>query len=427
MNSEVQNNSNEAGKSRTTFSLIAGLIVVLILVSVVAYRAGIDPKQIKADVANFAQKISERYAKRGMEVKLEYSDIAVQGGIFEKSIALKDASITVKGKNVNYKLLAPTAKIVPIDSNFDELTIELASPLKLLKNGEATEISYVMPTPLKINVMLNEGGQREYVMPLPVAAELEVKEGELLKKYSVANNESSFVSGAFSEGLEDPYSMAVAIEELKIAGEGIEANISSASLGSASQEGAGEFEMEISGLSSNVLPASLGAIDVNLLQKSKLNVETKENDIDVEVFSVSGDGFDLNLKGRIGMRESELMPIVNLNVAANGVSKVFAALSETKYFAQKQKNITIQAIKMIAPDWNEFSLSPLQFDVLRDENAPFVIGKVKADELVAMILQQYLQMQEIAPAPEVVPTPETKKTPAESSVEQIQPQAPIAQ
>ncbi len=408
MNNDSQNNLNNSNKgSRTTFSLIAGFIVVLVLISVVAYRAGIDPKKIKQDVANFAQKITERYAARGMDVKLEYSDIAVKGGIFEKSIILQNASISVKGEDSNYKLQVPTAKIVPFDTHFDEMTIELASPVKMVKNDGAMQVSYAAKTPLLINIMLNEGGQREYLMPLPLLSDVEITNHDSVKKYAVSNNDTSFISGAFSDDMGDLYSVATAIEELKIVGEGAEIVVNSASIGSASEAGAGEFEFAISGLTSNNLPESVGAIDINLSQKSQVNAETKADDIDIELFSISGDGFDLNLKGRIAMRENELMPIANLNVVANGVAKIFAALGETKYFAPKQKNITIQAIKMIAPDWNEFSISPLQFDIRRDENAPFVIGKVKADELIAMIVQQYLQLQDVAPpvsAPaEIVP------------------------
>lgn len=421
MNDDLQKNSLNIGKkenSRVTFSLISGFIVVLVLVSIIAYRAAIDPKQVKADVAAFAQKISGRYSKRGIDVKIEYADIQVQGGIFEKSITLQQPSIAVKGANVDYKIYSDNMKIVPLDSRFDEIVLELSSPVNLIENcniencnvenADKKQFSLTAGQPLKANIKINDDGQREYIMLLPLTSAIEVKQGEELRKYDISNNDASFISGVFSEDDADEYSTAISLEELKIVGESSEVNVAAASLSSLENAGEGEFEFSFSQITSNKIPESFGEIDIDFSQKTHRNQDDIKKAHDIEIFSISGNGFDFSLKGRVAFREKELMPIANLNVIVNGASKIFAALGETKYFTPKKKNITVQAIKMISPNWNEFSLSPLQFDIKRDENSPFVIGKVKADELLALVLQQYLQLEEVSEKPELPVAEEPK-------------------
>jgi hypothetical protein len=421
---ELQNDSVTSVKKesgRSSFSLIAGFIVVLILISVLVYRAGIDPKQIKQDVADFARNISEIYAKKGLDVKVEYSEIEVKGGLFEKAILLKNPSITVKGGGNDYKLSTLTAKIIPLDSYFDELSIELASPITVKKDDMA--VNYVPQSPLKIDIIKNESTEHEYLMGLPIAAEILSDKNGVVKKYTLKNSDSSFVSGAFSHNLIDNYSVSVVIEDLQIAGEDSTMAATSASISSISADDNAEFEMNVTQFASSKLPKALGAIDIDLVHKKQAGEVDGEKSFDLEALSVAGEGFDMNVKGRVVTRENEIMPIANLNVIVNGASKVFAAISEEETILPKNKNIVIQAIKLIDPEWNEFSLSPLQFEIRREENSPFVIGKVKADELIAMLVQQYFQMNDAAATqPEIAPAP-AAVDPQQSEPQSAEPEA----
>jgi hypothetical protein len=402
--SEVQKDSVNSVKkdaNRSSFSLIAGFIVVLILISVVAYRAGIDPKQVKEDVAAFAKHVSDVYSKKGIDVKIEYEAIEVKGGVFEKSIMLQNPSISVKGGGVDYKMSSHSAKIIPLDSYFDELSVQIISPVKIAK-GDVV-FNYQPQTPLKIDVLKNESTEREYLMELPTAAEIEVDNAGVVRKYNIKNSDNSYVSGTFSPSLIDNYSVSVMADDISLTGENLDIKTNSFSISSISSDDSGEFEMNVVQMTNSLLPQAFGAIDADLVYKMQAGEADGEKSFDVELLSLAGEGFDFNLKGRLTKRQSEIMPIANINVIVNGTSKIFAALADEKAILPKNKNMIIQAIKLIEPEWNEFSLSPLQFEVRREENSPFVIGKVKADELIAMLLQHYFQMNDVVGEPAATP------------------------
>lgn len=395
--------------SRTTFSLIAAFMVVLIIVSVVAYKAGIDPKQIKADVAAFSENLTKRYAARGVDVQLTYSDVEVKGGIFEKSILLKDARFSVKSAKIDYALSTIEAKAIPHDSHYDELSIEFAAPLLVEKNGGAMKAVYSSETPLKIDVTLNEQGTREYVMPLPLAAKVEIETGGEKKIYDISNDEQSFVSGTFDDSAKHPYSFSLVIGELNVKGNSSDATAQSVSLTSSMDEQDNSLEINIAQFKTNKLPESLGGLDFTLSQKSKKEDASNLTIMNLDEMLLTGEGFNVSVKGKLQAKTEDLLPQVDVNVQLNGASKLFAALGETDHFSPNHKTIVIKALKLISPEWNEFSLSPLNFTVKRDENSPFVIGAAKADELLALVLQQYLQLEQTPqpsqPVSEVPPAP----------------------
>ena len=75
-------------KRGTMFSLIAGLIVLLVIVSVLAYRSGINIKQVRADIAAFATSLKERYAEEGQNVTFTYGTVDGSGGLFHKTVTI---------------------------------------------------------------------------------------------------------------------------------------------------------------------------------------------------------------------------------------------------------------------------------------------------------------------------------------------------
>jgi hypothetical protein len=401
-------------KRGTMLSLVAGLIVVLVLISLLAYRSGINIKQIRSEVAAFSAALKERYAEKGMDVHLEYEAVEAEGGIFHKTIHIKQPSLSVAGKGFSYVLGTSEVTIEPQDADFRDFNALLASPLTLKNGDQQRTVHYKTTAPVALQVTTNEAGMREYLMPLQKSSVVELTQNSLVSTYDIIMAETSFVAGAFSTDSVDDYTFSISLDDATVTHKTNNITFPRATYDfTASAEEGERTELSVEDLTTDYVPASLAPISLEMVEKRSLDSQTNDVLFEIERLVVNGNQFDVNVQGDIALKSAELLPLVKVHVTANGVDTVLKALGDANYFAPDIKRIIVSSLKRIAPEWNDASPAPLHFAVQRTATEPFMIGQVKADELLAIALKEWYISTETTPST----SPLTQEKPTEPALD----------
>jgi hypothetical protein len=397
---EKETAAKKPEKRGAMLSLLAGLIVVLVMISVVAYRSGVNIKQVRADIASFAAALKERYAADGVNVNLSYGTVDATGGVFHKNILIAKPILTVEQGGHQYTLSASDVSLAPADNDFHEFTATLPSPITFTRPNDNEVMRYITPAPLAFEVTTNEAGMQEYLLPLHKTSSFELERGGMVSAYDITLGETSFIAGAFSPRKSKDYALSVSLDDASITHQGAKTSFSHAAYDfTASAEEGQQTEISIEALTSDLIPASLTPIAIDATERRAIDPVTHDVSFNIEKLMVTGNA---------ALKSSELLPLVDVRVTANGAATVVKALEEKGYLGREIAEIIISSLKRIAPEWNEQSASPLQFSVHRTATEPFMIGKMKADELLAIALKEwYVRAGTPAPAPvEVTPEPD---------------------
>ena len=212
----------------------------------------------------------------------------------------------------------------------------------------------------------------------------------MVSSYDVSMAETSFIAGAFSPHKSKDHALSLSIDDATITQHGKKTAFSHASYDfTASADEGQQTEVSVEALTSDLIPATLTPIALDASEKRAQDPVTHDVTFNVEKFMVTGNGFDLDVNGNVSLKTSELLPLVDIRVTTNGTVTVLKALQDNGYISPEIGQIIIASLKRIAPEWNEQSTAPLQFGVHRTATEPFMIGKMKADELLAIALKEW--------------------------------------
>ncbi len=405
-------------KRGTMFSLLAGLIVLLVIISVLAYRSGINIKEVRADIAGFATALKERYGADGENVTFTYGAVDGSGGLFHKTVTIANPSLNVESNGQTYNLTTSGIRLTPSDNDFHEFKATLAAPLNFSRPQDEEVIRYKTPAPLTFDVTTNEAGMQEYLLPLQKTSSFNVERGGMVSTYDVTLAETSFVAGAFSPRKSKDHALSLSLDDATIMHQGTKTAFSHAAYDfTASAEDGEQTELSIEALSSDLIPATLAPIALDVSEKRTKDPVTHDLTFTIEKLVLTGNGFDLDVGGNVALKTAELLPLVDIKVSTNGIMVVLKALQEKGYVSPEIGQIIVGSFKRIAPEWNEQSSTPLQFAVRRTATEPFMVGKMKADELLAIALKEWYVRSGGTDAPAAV------EHPAEPGISGITPPA----
>jgi hypothetical protein len=395
-------NFKKPEKRTTAFSLIAGLIVLLVMISVIAYRSGVDIKQVRTDVAAFAQSLKTRYAAQGVAVDLTYAAVDADGGLFNKTIKITEPKLSVTKGALSYTLSAPDIVLSPEDSAFKDFKGALSVPVTITYGSGEKIVRVKTPAPMHFEVTTNEAGLREYMLPMQAKTTLEVDASGVVSSYELAVSETSLIAGAFSLENAHDYALSFNFDDGAVTHQGKKTAFSQASYDfTASAETGEQTDVNVETLTSDYVPAALAPLSVDISEKRTRDDATRDEAFEIEKFLITGNGFDFDMGGSMTMKADELLPLVDMNVTASGAANVVKALGDAEYVAPEVARIIISSLGKIAPDWNPESTAPLAFSIRRSDAEPFMIGHVKADELLAIALKEwYVSTGGVSTAPE---------------------------
>jgi gas vesicle protein len=383
-------NFKKPEKRSTTLSLVAGLIVLLVIISVIAYRSGVDIKQVRSDVASFAASLKARYAAEGIVVDLTYGAVDADGGLFNKTIKITEPKLSVAKGDVAYTLSAPDIILSPEDSAFKDFKAELSVPLTITYKGGEQVVRVKTPAPVHMEVTTNEAGMREYMLPMQAKTTIEVDAAGVISTYDVTLSETSLIAGAFSPETAQEYALSFNFDDGTVTHQGKKSAFSQATYDFTSSAETGEqTDVNIEALTSDYVPSALAPLSVDIAEKRKKDEVTGDEAFEIEKFLITGNGFDFDMGGSMTIKPDALLPLVDMNVTASGAANVIKALGDAQYVAPEIGRIIISALGKIAPEWNPESTAPLAFSVTRSDAEPFMIGQVKADELLAIALKEW--------------------------------------
>ncbi len=393
----------------TTVSLLAGFIVVLVIISVLAYKSAIDPKQVQADVESFRQSLQQHYAKHGVDVVLDYAAMEAEGGLFQRTITLETPSLMVSGHGASYEIRSPIAQVLPSDDNYSKFAVHLFSPVTVTYGGSGHEARYMTPEPTVIEFQTDETGQRSYRLTLQSESTLEMNQAGRVHRYDVVLGDASTISGAFSEAVPDDYALSVNLENAHVTRDQHDVILDQFDYALDANADGQRVELKAEGVSGDMIPASLSPIAAEIVQQSRLGESPQDKAIAFETFTVRGAGFDAKVTGDIAVKRQEVLPLVDMQVMVEGADALLRELGKGEYVAPDIFRVIPGALQHVAPQWSELGSTPLEFSIRRSANEPFMIGAIKADELFALVLKDYishggLQQQE-------------RETPYESAVE----------
>ncbi len=380
----------------TAVSLAAAFIVILVIASLLAYKSGIDPKKIEADVSAFKQTLKQRYASQGVDVQFDYDKLEAEGGIFEKKIILKKPSILIKSDKVHYEIDSSKAHIIPDDKEYKHMTIRLSSPVVLnnLRSGET--IRYLSDKPVEIETSVGNTGQQNYGVTIQDGSRVEVVSEDTTKTYHI-KTEDAFIDGTFSDNALGDYDLMIDLGKSTI-----EDGTSTYSFDAFAYDMDMSQDQELSmlhieALRTDTVPESLLPVSVELNQQSSLDIATNQRTYKLEQLVINGNEFDIDVEGKVVMKPREILPFVKLQLVMNGASKVVDALHNQRYFDDSVGKVIVKSLKRISPEWDETSVMPLEFSIKRTADEPFMIGEMKADELVALALKEYFDLTATIP------------------------------
>ncbi|TAE80497.1 MAG: hypothetical protein EAZ74_01830 [Alphaproteobacteria bacterium] len=417
-----------------TSLLVAAFVIVLVVISFLAYKSGVDPKQLKADVVAFQAKISELYAAEGIDVKLDYAQIEAEGGLFRKTITLSDPSLAIKTDKVHYTLGSTNAIISPTDERYHEFTVELASPVTVHYGNSSRVAHLVSQKPFTIALLKDkEDGKYYYQMPLHEQFSLKVSEGGAEKIYDITakvegSEPLSHVSGAFIYGDMKHYEVTAQLTDATIVNDKATTRLSEASYVYSLEDAQEVSEFHVGNVTSDLIPQTLAPLALDVTQRAQIHDEGARRVIDIEQMKLAGTGFSVDVGGELTLSDGELLPLARVHVSTQGAATLLDALTTANIMPATIKELVVTSLKRIAPSWNGKVETPLEFALVRTSDSPFMIGAMKADELFAMLFQQYFMMQQQAiqnmtpPAVQETDAPKTD-VPADAVTPEVTPEA----
>lgn len=382
----------------STLSFLAAFIVILVIVSILAYRSGVDVKQLKADMANFKTALTQRYAKDGQHVAFDYGDVKAEGGILSQTVIIENPTLVVGKDSHAYKIHSAQAVVTPEDSSFNSFSAKLTSPVTLTQLATNTEYRYVTKLPVVVDLSVNEQGEREYHLPLQEVSRLEVAHDQDVKLYDITVKNDSFMTGTFSDTDTSMYGFNATLHDGLITHDALNTRFKHATYDMDKQGTRHEQEFNIEDVTSDLIPQSLTPVSIDLSQTLDEVKESQSMLLTIEQLVATHNNYSLNVEGNVALVKDQLLPYADVNISVDGADYIINAMNKSDLVSDTVTRIVQKALHNVAPAWNPGTQAPLAFEINRAGDAPFMIGKVKADELFALVIKEYYMGAQTAPA-----------------------------
>ncbi len=375
------------GKDSTSLTFFAAFIVILVIVSVIAYRSGVDVKQLENDVAAFKTNLQNRYAKAGQSLTFDYKNVTAEGGILSKTIKIAEPSLTMgKGKHA-YKVSAASMHIVPDDAHYKTFDADLYAPV-IIQSADSRYV-YKAEKPLPVKVTTNQTGLREYSVALPKSSIIDVSSMKGDASYTLDTQEKSTIEGAFSEEKTDIYMVNVDLNKVSLANAEMKSTATHFGYNLNIEEGVENEEINVQALISDYIPTELTPVSIDIAQQVTRDKEKGMIAFDIQQFIADHASYNLDVEGDFTIVQNQLLPLANIGVELKGADYVLNSLNNSNVVPSSITNVIGSVLTKVAPNWNKAGEEPLTFKVQRTDDAPFMIGAVKADELFAIALKEW--------------------------------------
>jgi uncharacterized protein YoxC len=375
------------GGDSSSLAFLAAFIVILVIVSVIAYKSGVDVKQLQADVAAFKTNLQARYAKAGKTISFDYKDVTAEGGILSKTIKIDSPSITMGEGAETYQVSAAAMHIVPDDAYYKEFDAQLFSPVVI--KDESGSYTYSAEKPLPVKVTTSEEGLREYVISLPTVSKIDANNRSGASQYTLTAQEASVVKGAFSDKAVDIYMVDIDLNKVTFASDVKTSTATHLGYTLDIEAGVENEDINVEALVSDYVPAELTPVSIDIAQQVTHNPQTGAMAFNIKQFIADHASYDLDVEGDFNIVKDQILPLANVGVTLKGADYVLSSVNNSQIVPSSVTNVIGSVLNKIAPEWNKTTNDVLSFKIHRTEDAPFMVGAVKADELFAIALKEW--------------------------------------
>lgn len=375
------------GKDSISLTFFAAFIVILIIVSVIAFRSGVDVKQLQSDVAHFKNNLQNRYAKAGKKLSFDYKNVTAEGGILSKTIKIAEPSLTLGEGKQSYKISAASMHIVPDDAHYKKFSADLYAPV-IIQNAQHRYV-YKAEKPLPVDVTSSKKGMREYNISLPKSSIIDVSNGKGDISYTLDMQSDSSIEGTFSEEKIDLYMVNVDLNDVSLSNSDMKSTAAHFGYSLDIEDGVENEEINAQDVVSDYIPSELTPVSLDIAQQVTRDIENGTIAFNIQQFIADHASYNLDVEGEFTIIQKQLLPLADIDVELKGASYVLSSLNNSHVVPSSITNVVGSVLTKVAPSWNKTSEEPLAFKVQRTNDAPFMIGAVKADELFAIALKEW--------------------------------------
>lgn len=379
----------------TTLSLLAGFVLILVIISVLAYKSSVDPEKIKRDIAGFKSLLEQKYSTEERRFAFDYGDVEIEGGVFEKTIHVKQPTLSIVNNGHRYVVSSDEATLVSNGREYSTFQVALASPITIEQSQKARTMRYVYQDQFMVEVKRHDEGDIAYHIPLPTTSTVEVVHDAKSTNYDITTEKASYIAGVVPlAGQERFYELTTNLGATEVAHDGGQFSFDQAQQDVIFSAEGRNVKLRVEKVKAKQVLDELEPLSIKIDQSSLPAEGVIDRNYIVNAFSVEGNEVAVDVTGKVSLLKDQLMPLVDLKVNAEGAAKLAKSLKTSHIISGELYRIIVNSLTRIAPGWHAGSVAPLSFNITRTATSPFMIGDVKADELVAIALKEYISASE---------------------------------